>query len=405
MKNLKSKLGENQLYPFHSWGMKITKADGIYFYDDRGNKYADLTSSASVVNIGYNNSKVKEIIKKQINKLIFSPPWCRTDEADELAEKLLNYLPKYLDTILRVNTGSESVEVALKLARKYTKKEKFMSFEHSYHGHTMAAMAIGMHGGTKKDYLPLITSDIIPHPYIKGGKDNLEKECSETLRIIEERFVTGKYAAFITESLATSAGNHLLTKEFLQSLRELCSKYSVLLIYDEVLTGFGRTGKMFSFEHFNILPDIICLAKGLGCGYATIGATITNNKIANGFDYFSTFAWNPLACAVSSKVLDIYKEKKLVKNAEVLGKYAINKLNKDLNNIKLVKDIRGLGLRIAIEISDKVSFDKIRETCLKNSVFTGASDLPCILSIAPPLIISKKEMDKCLDIIIDAIKN
>ena len=404
IKNSRSPKKEN-LHPFFEWGIKITKAENIYLYDDKGNKYIDLTSSANVVNIGYDHPKIRKVINSQIKKLIFAPPWCRTEEAEALANKLISLFPKQLDTVLRVTTGSEAVEVAMKLARKYTKKTRFLSFEHSYHGHTLGSMSIGMNTKTKKDFLPLIASDIIIHPYIKGGNKGYAEESLKTLSVIEKKFKTNKYAAFVTETMATSAGHYTLERDFLKKLRNLCDKYNVLLIIDEVLTGFGRTGKMFSFEKFGIIPDIVCLAKGFGSGYAPIGATVTNHKIADGFNYFSTFSWNPLACAVSSVVLDIYEEEKIVENSEKLGEYAIKKLSKKLDTFKSVKDIRGRGLIIAIEFYDSNKFAKVQEFCVKKGLFLGSMDLPNILSITPPLVINQKQLDTALDIIIDAITN
>jgi 4-aminobutyrate aminotransferase-like enzyme len=213
------------LYPFHSWGMKIVKAEGVYLFDEVGRKFIDLTSSASVANIGYANDRVILAMQAQINKLIFCPPWCISDEAIELSEKLMHLFPKYLNTILRVTTGSESVEVALKLAKRYTRRSKFLSFEHSYHGHTIASMAIGMNDGTKKDFLPLIESDTIKHPHIVNGEHVTELNLSETLTEIETKLSTNEYAAFVTETIATSAGNYMLSKSFFSCLQEICNKY------------------------------------------------------------------------------------------------------------------------------------------------------------------------------------
>lgn len=395
----------NELYPFHSWGMKIVRAEGIYLFDENGRKFIDLTSSASVTNIGYANEKVISTMQAQLGKLIFCPPWCISDEAEELSGKLIRLFPKYLDTILRVTTGSESVEVALKLAKRYTKRSNFLSFEHSYHGHTIASMAIGMNDGTKKDFLPLIESDTLKHPHIASGIEMTESDLSNTLAEIETRLSTKEYAAFVTETIATSAGNYLLPKSFFTQLKEICSKYGTLLIIDEVLTGFGRTGRMFSFERFDIQPDIVCIAKGLGCGYSPIAATITKKEIAKGFDYFATFAWNPLACKTASAVLDEYERLDLVKNSEMLGSKALSELQQKIGGNPNVKEIRGMGLRISVEFNDEEFFKKVKDRILVEGIFSGSADLPSILIISPPLCISLSEMDHVISSIVNCVNN
>ncbi len=395
----------SELYPFHSWGMKIVRAEGVYLFDEAGRKFIDLTSSASVANIGYANERVISTMRTQLGKLIFCPPWCISDEAEELSGKLIRLFPKYLDTILRVTTGSESVEVALKLAKKYTERSKFLSFEHSYHGHTIASMAIGMNDGTKKDFLPLIESDTLKHPHIANGIHMTESDLSKTLAEIETRLSTKEYAAFVTETMATSAGNYMLPKSFFAHLKEICSKYGTLLVIDEVLTGFGRAGRMFSFERFEIQPDIVCIAKGLGCGYSPIAAAITKKEIAEGFDYFATFAWNPLACKTASAVLDEYKRLDLVKNSENVGSEALLELQQKLGSNLNVKEIRGAGLRISIEFNNEHFFKKVKDKLLVNGIFSGSADLPSILIISPPLCISLEEMKYVIATIVNCVNN
>jgi 4-aminobutyrate aminotransferase-like enzyme len=385
--------------------MRIIKAEGIYLFDENGRKFVDLTSSASVVNVGYANERVISAMRTQLDKLIFCPPWCISDEAEELSAKLIRLFPKYLDRILRVTTGSESVEVALKLAKRYTKRSNFLSFEHSYHGHTIASMAIGMNNETKKDFLPLIESDTLKHPHIVNGKYMTESDLSKTLTEIETRLSTKKYAAFITETIATSAGNYMLPKSFFVELKEICSKYGTLLIIDEVLTGFGRTGSMFSFERFGIEPDIVCIAKGLGCGYSPIAATITKKEIAEGFDYFATFAWNPLSCKTASAVLDEYDRLGLVKNSEKLGSNALLELQKRISDNQNIKEIRGTGLRISIEFIDEDFFKKVKDRLLVEGIFSSSADLPSILTISPPLCISSEEMDYVISTIVNCINH
>lgn len=394
---------KQHIHPFHAWGTPIVKAEGIYLFDDHGNKWTDITSSASVANVGYGDTRVKEVIKAQVDTLIFAPPTALTQEADRLAAKLIALFPEELDTILRSTTGSEAVEVALKLARKYTHRSKFLSFRHSYHGHTTGAMAIGMHEQTKEAFMPLIDSDIIDHPYIVNGVTGYAQAKEQTLADIDAHLSTGEYAAFITEYLMSSPGSFPLDPEFMQSLRKLCDIHNTLLIVDEVLTGFGRTGKMFAYEHAGIQPDIICVAKGLGSGYSPIAATITTKAITADFDYFATFAWNPLACTVASRVLDIYQEDQLIQNSCEMGELITRQLHAGLDDNASVVDIRGLGLKIAIEVTDDTIFNRIIARLRAQYIYVGAADLPNIIPITPPLIITKDQAESLTKAIVDAV--
>jgi adenosylmethionine-8-amino-7-oxononanoate aminotransferase len=297
------------------------------------------------------------------------------------------------------------VEVALKLAKRYTKRSKFLSFEHSYHGHTIASMAIGMNNNTKKDFLPLIESDTLHHPHIAKGANVDVTDESSALNEIEAKLRTRGYAAFVTETMATSAGNYMLSGKFFIRLREICDRYGTLLIIDEVLTGFGRTGKMFSFERSGIYPDIVCIAKGLGCGYAPIAATLTKREIAEGFDYFATFAWNPLACKTASVVLDEYERLDLVNNSEKIGSKALSELQQQIGNNQNVKEIRGLGLRISIEFNEDGFFKKVKDGLLSKGIFPGTADLPNILTISPPLCITSEEMGYVIANLINIVNN
>jgi len=391
------------LYPKYSNNIKIVRADGFYLYDENNKKYIDLTASAGVVNVGYNNAEIKEEMKKQMERLIFSPQTCRTNEAEDLAERIYGLFPKELNTILKAATGSESVEIAMKMAKLNTKRDRFMSFDHSYHGHTIATLSLGNEDFLRKEFktnFPKVK--IITPPYLLKIKGDLGDKCKETLKIIEKNFKRQDYAAFITEGMLTSAGCLMFNIDFFQSLSKLCKKYGVLLIFDEVLTGFGRTGKMFSFEHFDIVPDIVCISKGLGSGYVSIASVITKEHIGKGFDYFSTYAWTPLACSASNKNIEIILRNNLVNNSRDLGEHAIKRLKSELAE-KYVADIRGIGLEIGIELSPLCNVDDVVKLCADDGVFLSKADLPNTFLIHPPLNINKAVLDESLNVLIKII--
>lgn len=393
------------LQPFYKWSkIKIKKTDGAYLYDQNNKKYIDLSASAAVVDIGYNNKEIKKEIKKQVDKLIFSPQTCLTKEAEDLAKKIHKLIPNELNLILRAATGSEAVEIAMKIAARYSGRNKFMSFEHAYHGQTIATLSLGNDEATRKRLNGMFPNvDLITPPYLINSSKGLDEKSEVTLNVIEEHFKNNKYAAFITEGLMTSAGCLPFGKGFFQGLSKICNKYGVLLIFDEVLTGFGRTGKMFSFEHHGIVPDIICFSKGICSGYIPISAVATRDYIGKDIEYFSTYAWTPLACAVAQKNIDIIIKHNLVKKSEKLGDYIINKIKKEVST-DLVSDIRGMGLQIGVQLSSLRDVNIVINTCEKNGVFLTKADLPNTFVIHPSLSIDKNVLNKGIDVVIDAIK-
>lgn len=392
------------LHPFHSWNIKIIKADDIYLYDENNKKYIDLTASAAVVNVGYNNAEIKGEMKKQMDKLIISPQTCKSDEAEALANKIYHLFPTELNMILRAVTGSEAVEIAIKIAVLYSRRDRLMSFDHSYHGQTISTLSLGNDRLTRDRFVKLFPKvKIVTPPYLLKSRGNLEEKSKKVLGKIEELFQRQKYAAFITEGLMTSAGCLPFGKNFFHDLSLLCKKHGVLLIFDEVLTGFGRTGKMFSFNHFNVVPDVVCISKGMGSGYVPIAAVVTKDCIGKELNYFSTYAWTPLACVSANKNIDLILANKLVENSKLLGEFALNKLKKELRKDYII-DIRGMGLQIGIELLPLCNVDDVIKLCMKNGVFLSKADLPNTFVIHPPLNISKNILDKALDVVIGAIK-
>lgn len=403
MQNL---IATKYLHPFGFWGRKIVRADDVFLYDEDGIKYIDFTSSGNVVNIGYNHTRLKSTMRNQVEKLIFAPPWCKTDESERLMNQLDKVFPKELNSILRSTTGSESVEIAMKLARWHTKKKTFMSFKHSWHGHTFGVLSIGNTDQIRDGFQPLLTDSIvIDHPYLAKSSKGLEDACSEVLKKIEKEFSNGTCAGFVTEGFVSCPGCLPFSNSFFVELRKLCDTYNVLLIFDEVGTGFGRTGRMFSYEHYGIIPDIVCIAKGLGSGYAPIAAVATRKEISDSFIYFATYAWTPFACSIASENLQIIIDENLVDNSKKLGAYALERLISTIGKTSDVIEVRGLGLEIAIELKNKEIYDSFMAKCLERGLFLLGADLPNTFLIMPPLSITKQVLDQGLSIIVESLKN
>jgi acetylornithine/N-succinyldiaminopimelate aminotransferase len=376
------------LYPSFDLGLEIKKAKRVYLFDKKNKKYIDLSASSGTVNIGYNHPTMRKVFSDQAKKLIFSPQLAKTKESILLLNKILDLLPKRFNAVVRATTGSEAVEIAMKLASCHTKRKKFLIFKNSYHGHSNLSSSVE-----------------IEHPIYQGSKSKQKAEFKKILTQIKNELKKKIYAGFITDGIVAEAACFYFPKNFFRTLAKLCRKYGTLLIFDEVLTGFGRTGKMFAFEHYNITPDIICVAKGLSSGYAAIGATITKKEIAEGFVYFSTFAWSAFASRVALENLDIIKKEKLIKRSRRLGLMGLNFFKKQLNNHPKIRRISGLGLIIAVEFNGIEDARKVFNQCLNQGVILFKRHLSNKIFIQPPLCINEKTFKKSLEIIVTVIKS
>ena len=415
----------------------IEKAKGIYIYDNYGNKYIDIISSWWCNLLGHCNPKINEAIKKQIDKLehvIFAN--FSHKPAITLCEKLSSILPNELTKFIFSDNGSSSIECALKLSYQYqyqigkTKKKKFMCFKDGYHGETIGALSVGNIDLYKKIYKPILI-DVIdieaPDCYrckYEKNRENCQCECFEKTEKSFESYADETAAIIIEPLLQGSAGMKIYPPLYIKKLREICDKYNVLLILDEIATGFGRTGKMFAIDYCNIVPDIICLSKGLTGGYLPMALTITNNKIYDVFydEYLSgkaflhshTYSGNPLACTAAIAVQDILKEDNIIENANKNAIYLKNNLNDILLKNKNVGEIRSIGLINAIEIvkdkNNKIDFEKnlrigyqIYKEALKNGLLLRP--LGNVLYFNPPLNISRKEIDLSIEKCVKSINN
>lgn len=383
------------IYP-PPYNIFISRAEGVYVYDDINNKkYIDLSGAAGMSIIGYGNDYIKKKIKNQLDKLLVTPQKYQTKESDKLAKNLLSlFSDDCYDTVIPTVTGSESVEVALQLSINHTKSNYFLSFNQAYHGQTLAAGSLG-----EADYDYGFSDN--KFEVVAVPRNNLDSE--KIIKSIKEKFSKRKYAGFVLEGVVSNAGYVLPPSDFYVKLRNLCNKHKTLLIFDEVLTGFGRTGEIFSFYHHGVVPDIVCLAKGLSSGYSAIGAVVTNRNLVCDYDYFATFAWSPLACSIASANIDLINKNNLVKKSKTLGDFILSVLKKKLINCPLVKDIRGLGLAIAIELYKKEDVFKIYKECLENGVFVFKNPYNKIIFIQPPLIIKKTELELATKKVINSI--
>jgi acetylornithine/N-succinyldiaminopimelate aminotransferase len=372
--------------------LEIVKAEGVYLYDIYGKEYIDLISGISVSNIGHRHPKVIKAIQEQLDKYMHLMVYGEYIQSPQiiLAKKLVENLPKSLDNVYFVNSGSEAIEGALKLAKRYTGRTEIISFKNAYHGSTHGALSIMGNEEFKIPFRPLL-------PGVSFIDYN---------NISQLNSITDKTACVVAESIQGEAGVIVPQKDFFVALRNKCTETGTILILDEIQTGFGRTGSLFAFEQFNIVPDIITIAKGMGGGMP-IGAFIASKEmmisLANNpaLGHITTFGGNPVCCAAALATLEVVIDDKL--SNEALKK---EKLFRQLLQHPKIKNIRGKGLLLAIEWTADVDNKELVTRCIKNGVITDwflfAANL---MRIAPPLTISEKEIEKACNTIIDSIEN
>ena len=399
------------------------RGQGVYIYDNNGKEYIDIVSSWWCNLLGHCNPKINDGIKKQLDRLehvIFAN--FTHEGAVKLCEELDKIVPKGLKKYNFSDNGSSAVECALKMAFQYhfqmgnIKKKKFMCLTEGYHGETIGALSVGSMDLYAKIYKPILMDTIhieAPDCYrCKFGKNRESCSCEcfiNAEKVFEEK--AHEVCAIIVEPLLQgSAGMRIYPALYLKKLRKLCDKYNVLLIADEIATGFGRTGKMFAFDHAEVSPDIMCISKGLTGGYMPMSITITTDEIYNAFydDYNKskafmhshTYSGNPLGCAAALAVQKILKEDSVIEKAQCTAKVLNDKLNEEFINHKNVGEIRSIGLINAIELvedkKNKIGFDsnlRMGYQIYNKAIEYGLILRPLgnVLYFNPPLIINEEE--------------
>lgn len=380
-------LGQTSGFPL---ALEIADTEGIYLYDKNGKKYIDLISGISVNNTGHKNQAIISAIKAQAEKYMHLMVYGEYIQAPQvkLAELLSNILPSGLDSSFFVNSGSEAIEGALKLAKRYTGRSEIICFKNAYHGSTHGALSVMGNEKLKNAFRPLL-------PGIRIIEYNNLNELDA---------ITSKTACVLIEPYQAEAGIRIPSKKFIQKLRQKCNETGALLIFDEVQTGFGRTGTLFGFEHFHIQPDILVLAKGISGGMP-LGAFIsskgimqvlTNNPVLG---HITTFGGHPVSCAAAIANIHFIIEKDLLKGID--EKEA---LFKKLLKHPLIKEVRGKGLFFAIEFNNFKQNKAIIDHCIKNGVITDWF-LFCdeSMRVCPPLIITKEQVMEACEIIVKSI--
>ena len=370
--------------------LEIISANGIYLNDVNGKQYIDLISGISVSNIGHCHPEVVEAIKKQAETfmhLMVYGEYVHSPQV-QLAKALTDLLPENLNSVYLVNSGAEATEGALKLAKRYTGRSEIISFKNAYHGSTHGALSVMGSEDFKTSFRPLL-------PDVKTIEFNKEEDL---------QYITHKTACVIIEPIQGEAGIISANQSFLKKLRERCDETKSLLIFDEIQTGFGRTGSFFAFEQYEVIPDILLLAKGMGGGMP-IGAFISSKQIMDSLTnnpilgHITTFGGHPVCCAAALANLQVITKNKLYNHAKGIETV----LKQKLQHPK-IKEMRVCGALAAIDFGDEILNMQTIGKCIEAGIITDWFLFNTqSMRIAPPLIISDEELNKACDIILSCI--
>jgi 4-aminobutyrate aminotransferase len=399
----------------------VKKAQGIYVEDANGKRYMDFSSGLATTNTGHNHPSVVEAIKKQAESFIHSGCIFHYESLIVLAEKLGKVTPEGLDMFFFSNSGAEAVEGSLKLARFVTGRKGIIAFTGGFHGRTFGAASLTTSNiRYRKSYLPFLPGVYhSPYPYcfrcyFGQRPQSCSMDCYEYLEKLFKHIIpTEEVACMIIEPVLGEGGYIVPPEAFLRNLRQLCNRWGILLILDEVQSGMGRTGRWFASEHFGITPDIMTIAKGIASGLP-LSAVASTKTIMSKWPpgaHGTTFGGNPVACAAAIATIKVIEEENLLENATLVGGHAIERLNTIKDSHPCVGDVRGLGLMIGIEFvkKDKEPYTEglknILDYCLEKGLVLIESGVDKnIIRLAPPLIVRKEEIDRGLDILEEAIR-
>jgi putrescine aminotransferase len=377
--------------------------EGNCFKDVNGKKYIDCLGGFGIYNVGHRNPKVIKAVTDQLKRQALHSQDLLDPLRAVLAKILADITPGDLKYSFFTNSGTESVEAALKLAKMYSERSTFISTTRAFHGKSLGSLSGTAKGVFRKPFLPLIPG----FRHVPFGDIDMMRKTFETCRLVGE-----DVAAVILEPIQGEGGIILPPEGYLKQVRELCDQYGALLIFDEVQTGMGRTGKMFAAELYDVVPDILCLAKAFGGGVMPAGAVVAKEKVfkswfPNPFMHTTTFGGNPLACAAAIATIDILLEEKLPERAAEVGKYFLQGLKDAAKGHEdKVLEIRGIGLMIGIEFhKDEVGYEVSKAMFDKGILVAGTLVNSKTIRIEPPLTISYEEVNEVIRVFKEVLPN
>jgi acetylornithine/LysW-gamma-L-lysine aminotransferase len=375
---------DNYLGSHHQrFPVTVEKGLGAKVWDINNKEYIDCMGGYGVALVGHRNPRVVAALKAQLDKIITVHTSLYNKTREEFLENLVKVAPKGLTQVHLGNSGTEAVEAAIKFARKFTGKPGMVAMNGSYHGKSLGSLSVTFNPKYRKSFMPLVEKvDFAPFGDIEALKSKINKDTS---------FV-------ILEPIQGESGINVAPPGFLQDVRKLCDENGILLIFDEIQAGLGRTGKMWASEHWNTAPDIMCLAKGIAGG-VPMSVTLVKPEILTAMskgEHSSTFGGNPLSCAAGTATLQALTQDGLIENAAKVGKFFMDGLEKLKQKHNIIREVRGKGLMIGVEMKFEVKdmlFDGIKEGVLL--LYSGRN----ILRLLPPLVITEAEITKVLEVL------
>lgn len=378
---------EHLFHTYNRYQISLDRGEGVHLYDADGKEYVDFGAGIAVFALGYNNKEYNDALKAQIDKLIHTSNYFYNEPAAKAAKAITEV--SGMDRVFFTNSGTEAIEGAIKLAKKYaylkdgSTDHEIIAMQHSFHGRSMGALAVTGNRHYQEAFGPMI-------PGIKFAQYN-------NLASVEE-LVNDKTCAIIFETVQGEGGIYPAKPEFIKGVRKLCDEKGILLILDEIQCGMGRTGTMFAYEQYGVKPDILTVAKALGCG-VPVGAFLAREEVAKALvpgDHGTTYGGNPLACAAAVKVLELFKKQNILDNVKKVSAYLEKKLDEIAAEYDFVVERRGLGLMQGLEINTDVKdLKKVIAACLDNGLilFTAGTN---VIRFVPPLVISEADVDEMI---------
>lgn len=378
---------EHLFHTYNRYQISLDRGEGVHLYDADGKEYVDFGAGIAVFALGYNNKEYNDALKAQIDKLIHTSNYFYNEPAAKAAKAITEV--SGMDRVFFTNSGTEAIEGAIKLAKKYaylkdgSTDHEIIAMQHSFHGRSMGALAVTGNRHYQEAFGPMI-------PGIKFAQYN-------NLASVEE-LVNDKTCAIIFETVQGEGGIYPAKPEFIKGVRKLCDEKGILLILDEIQCGMGRTGTMFAYEQYGVKPDILTVAKALGCG-VPVGAFLAREEVAKALvpgDHGTTYGGNPLACAAAVKALELFKKQNVLDNVKKVSAYLEKKLDEIVAEYDYVVERRGLGLMQGLEINTDVKdLKKVIAACLDNGLilFTAGTN---VIRFVPPLVISEADVDEMI---------
>jgi acetylornithine/LysW-gamma-L-lysine aminotransferase len=365
----------------------FTRGEGCWLYDSDNRRYLDLSAAQGVALLGHCHPSLSDAIARQAATLISCPAFLYSEVRAQFAEALVAVLPAHLSSLFLTNSGAEAIDGALKFARLTTGRSAFVSTTKGFHGRTFGALSVTWEPKYREGFGPLLDVTHVAFNNVTAL----------------EAAITEKTAAVIFEVVQGESGVNIASAEFVQAAQRLCRERGALLIVDEIQTGFGRTGRWFAVEHVGLEPDIMCLAKGLGSGFP-MGAFAYTQRVRDALSqgaHGSTFGGSPLACAAGLAALHAYRGEGLIEQSARLGALMLEQLRSSLHGHAMVRDVRGLGLMLAVELRTKVA--PVLKSLMQQHGVIALPAGPTVLRMLPPLVITEEQIDLAVGAVTRAV--